>query len=195
MIQIETLLRERLDAMSLVLNADQIEQLMGYIALLHQWNQVHNFTKEKTLEAIVERHIVNSLAVYSLITDGPCMDVGSGPGLPGIPLAIVSPHLHWDLIESRQKRVSFLRHCCQQLKLTNVHPHLTRLEDFMPQQLYKTIVARAFCQPKDYVKQVSPFLAEDGQTLLMVGEHFLLGDHGGELVCGALPTARIWRVR
>ena len=194
MSEAKVLLCQGLQSLGIALNDHQVSQLVGYTELLQQWNQVHNFTKEKTTAAIVERHILNSLAAYALITDGPCMDVGTGPGLPGIPLAIALPHLDWDLIESRQKRVSFLKHCCLKLSLKNVHPHHTRLEDFVFNQPYQNIIARAFCQPKDYASQVLPFLAEEGKAWLMVGEQFVVDESVGEVVSGADASTRILRL-
>ncbi len=195
MSEAKVLLCQGLQSLGIALNDHQVSQLVGYTELLRQWNQVHNFTKEKTSAAIVERHILNSLAAYALITDGPCMDVGTGPGLPGIPLAIALPHLTWDLIESRQKRVSFLKHCCLKLSLKNVHPHHTRLEDFVFNQPYQTIIARAFCQPKDYAKLISRFVSSSGQALLMVGQQFVSDPSFGTMVYGELSSTRIWQLK
>lgn len=182
MTQTQSIVCEGLKALSLDLSHDQINQLVGYTELLHQWNQVHNFTREKTIEAIVQRHILNSLAVCPFILKGPCMDVGSGPGLPGIPLAIAQPKNEWFLIESRQKRVVFLKHCVRVLGLNNVFPVHTRLEKFVSNKRFACIIARAFCPPHAYVKQVQPFLDDHGQALLMVGRCFEHRSSYGEML-------------
>lgn len=172
MSEVKELLLQGVQDLGITLDDQQLQQLLGYSELLHQWNQVHNFTREKTIEAIVQRHILNSLAVCPFILKGPCMDVGSGPGLPGIPLAIAQPKNEWFLIESRQKRVVFLKHCVRLLGLKNVVPVHTRLEKFVSNKRFGSIIARAFCPPHEYAKQVQPFLGHHGQALLMVGQRF-----------------------
>ena len=195
MSEAKVLLCQGLQNLGIALNDHQVSQLLGYTKLLQQWNQVHNFTKEKTFEAIIKRHILNSLAAYALITKGPCMDVGTGPGLPGIPLAIALPHLDWDLIESRQKRVSFLTHCCRQLDLKNVHPHPIRIEAFTCSRLYQTIIARAFCQPEEYMNQIKHCLSPEGQALLMVGQQFVLDSGYGSVIEAKSSWSRIWQIK
>ena len=119
---------------------------------------------------MMDRHILDSLALVAHIHENHCLDVGSGAGLPGLPLAIACPKKTLFLLEARLKRVVFLRHCVATLALPNVVVLHTRLEDYSPEPGHAAVVARAFCPPKDYLKRVGHVLAPQGCAYLQVGE-------------------------
>ena len=107
---------------------DMTEKLSGFADLLLKWNRVYNLTGVRTRGEMLVRNIMDSLVILPYLRGAVCLDAGTGPGLPGIPLAIARPDISFALVDSRQKRISFVREAVRVLGLTNVTPVLGRLE-------------------------------------------------------------------
>jgi 16S rRNA (guanine527-N7)-methyltransferase len=144
--------------------------LLGdFLDLLEQWNRVHNLTGIRDRAELIDRHLVESLALEPFITGPAAADIGSGGGLPGLPLAIVMPGVQFTLIESRRKRVSFLRHVAATLPLANVTVAHGRAESLdLPG--FQTVLARAVAPPAELLALAQPLLAPGGRLVLLTSE-------------------------
>ncbi len=163
-------LSEALQLQNIVLDDKAKQKLVSYVMLLFQWNKTQNLTAVRSTQAMLDRHVLDSLALLPYLSAYDCLDVGSGAGLPGIPLAIALPKNKIWLLESRLKRAIFLRRCVDQLALDNATVLHTRLEDYQPEKLHQAVVARAFCPPKDYLGKITHVLVPGGTAFLQVGE-------------------------
>ena len=143
--------------------------LLAYLAILLRWNLTYNLTAIKEPQAMVQRHLLDSLAIHPYIATDRLADLGSGAGLPGIPLAIANPTLQVDLIESNGKKVRFLREVIHRLGLTNVEVIHRRIEATAPPHRYACLVARALCALAPLVTLSSSLLRPSGQLLAMKG--------------------------
>ena len=158
----------RLRAKTLRVAPAEAQQLAAFIELLIRWNRVHNLTGIRDREELVDRRLVESLALRSLIHGDTVADIGSGGGLPGIPLAIVMPEARFTLIESRRKRASFLRHAAATLALANVEVAHSRAEDLESRQ-FATVLARAVAPPRELLGIATPLVAPGGRLVLLTG--------------------------
>ncbi len=122
----------------------QRQQLLAHIELVAKWNRRLNLTAVADGGDMVVHHILDSLSVMPWIKGKRILDIGSGAGFPGIPLAIVDPTARVTLLDSRGKRIEFLRYACHSLKLDNILLQKSRVEHYQPQQKFDTLVARAF---------------------------------------------------
>jgi len=171
-----TELAERLAARGLAAASAEAESLAAYLALLEQWNRVHNLTGPADRHELIDRHLIESLALAPFIVGPSVADIGSGAGLPGLPLAIRCPQFHFTLIESRRKRVSFLRHVAATLGLANVSVAHGRAES-LALPTFATVLARAVAPPAELLALVTPLLAAGGRLVLLAG-----ADKGGEII-------------
>lgn len=146
---------------------DRAEAFAVYLNLLEQWNRVYNLTGIRRRDELIARHLVESLALGPLLTGGTIADVGTGAGLPGLPLAIDHPRLHFTLIESRRKRVNFLRHVVATLGLANTEVLHGRAEDLPITEPFATVLARAVAPPAELLQIVRPLTAEGSVLLLL----------------------------
>jgi len=162
-------LTEALRAMELNLDALQEVRLLDYLALIGKWNRTYNLTAIHEPERMLTHHLLDSLSILPMVATGPLLDVGSGAGLPGIPLAIARPDLNVTLLDSSQKRCGFMQQAAIELKLGNVTVVHARAEDFQPAEKFPQIVSRAFSDLSDFVKATRHLLAEDGEWLAMKG--------------------------
>jgi 16S rRNA (guanine527-N7)-methyltransferase len=143
------------------------ETLAQYLTLLDQWNRVHNLTGIRRRDELMHRHLVESLALLPCLHGRHVADVGTGAGLPGLPLSISCPDRHFTLVESRRKRVSFLRHVAATLKLTNVTVQHCRVEALTFDEPFSTVLARAVAPPSELLSLCKPLLAPDGRLLIL----------------------------
>lgn len=163
------LLHHGLDQMGLSLNAHQCDALINYLALLVEWNQRMNLTGHDKPERMVAYHLLDSLSLIPYLKGKRIIDVGTGAGLPGIPLAIAAPDLSFCLLDSRLKRIQFVRHVCWQLDIESVKAVESRMESFSDQAGFDTIVARAVAEASSLMKDSRHLLVSDGQWALMKG--------------------------
>jgi 16S rRNA (guanine527-N7)-methyltransferase len=143
--QLDTLLAQA----GISLTDQQKQQLLGYVGLLDKWNKAYNLTSVRDPKEMLVRHILDSIVVNPFLQGNRFIDVGTGPGLPGIPLAIVRPESHFTLLDSLGKRVRFLRQVQHELKLTNIEPAQSRVEAFLPEPPFDGVISRAFASLQD----------------------------------------------
>jgi len=160
---------ERLSSHGLSVDPPQAAALASFLALLEQWNRVHNLTGLRDRADLIDRHLVESLALVPLVAGTAAADIGSGGGLPGLPLAICMPGVQFTLIESRRKRVSFLRHAAATLGLANVSVAHGRVED-LELTGFSTVLARAVAPPAELLALATPLLAPGGRLVLLTSE-------------------------
>jgi 16S rRNA (guanine527-N7)-methyltransferase len=164
-------LDQGLTALSLSLAPAQREKLVAYLALLAKWNAVHNLTAVREEAKMVSHHVLDSLAVLPYLAEGNLLDVGSGGGLPGIPLAIARPGMPVTLLDSNQKKSAFLQQAAIELQLPNVSVANKRVEDYAPPALFATVISRAFADLDEFVSAAKHLLAKDGVFAAMKGLH------------------------
>lgn len=164
-------LRSRLGAIGLSVTEEEALKLAAFVATLLRWNQVHNLTGVRGADEIVDRHLVESFALRPLLRGTSIADVGSGGGLPGVPLAIVEPERRFTLIESRAKRVHFLRHVVGQLDLANTSVAHGRAEALTFPQPFATVLARAVAPPAELLAICRHLTAPGSLLLLLTAAH------------------------
>jgi 16S rRNA (guanine527-N7)-methyltransferase len=160
---------ERLEAKQITVGLDEAAALAAFLTMLEQWNRVHNLTGIRDRIELIDRHLVESLALKPFVVGPTVADVGSGGGLPGLPLAISRPEAAFTLIESRRKRASFLRHVATTLKLGNVSVAHARAEDVLTGP-FATVIARAVAPPAELLAIAGPLVAPLGRLVLLTGE-------------------------
>jgi 16S rRNA (guanine527-N7)-methyltransferase len=164
-------LRRRLEAVGFPVSAPQSVALAQFVELLLRWNKVYNLTGVRGADEIVDRHLVESFALRALLQGSEVADVGSGGGLPGLPLAIAEPERRFTLIESRAKRVRFLRHAAAELKLTNVEVAHGRAEGLRVERPFATVLARAVAPPAELLTICRHLTAPGSILLLLTASH------------------------
>ena len=160
-------LEEGLAALGLALPVPAIERLLDYQALLERWNGAYNLTAVRDPAGMVTRHLLDSLAILPHVHGGRLADLGTGPGLPGIPLAIAAPGREVLLVDSNGKKVRFLREAIRALRLEGVHALQSRVEQVEGQ--FDCITARAFASLADMLAWGGHLLAPQGTWLAMKG--------------------------
>ncbi|MCR6495249.1 16S rRNA (guanine(527)-N(7))-methyltransferase RsmG [Thermomonas sp. S9] len=144
--------------------------LLDYLALLARWNATYNLTAIRDVREMLAKHLLDSLAMQPFVRDLPTLaDLGTGPGLPGIPLAIATPGLRVALVESNGKKARFLREAVRQLKLGNVQVAESRIEAFRPAAPFAAITARALATLPQILALGGHLLAPAGRLLAMKG--------------------------
>lgn len=162
-------LRQLVAQTSLQLSEQQLQQLVQYVQLLDKWNSAYNLTSVRDPMEMLVKHIMDSLAVAPFIKGQRIIDVGTGPGLPGIPLAICFPDKEFTLLDSLGKRIRFLNQVKLQLGLKNVTPLQSRVEEHQPDPGYDVVLSRAFASLSDMIGWCAHLPAADGQFLAMKG--------------------------
>jgi 16S rRNA (guanine527-N7)-methyltransferase len=143
--------------------------LFQYLLLLDKWNAAYNLTAIRDLESMINKHLLDSLAVVPWINGSRVLDVGTGAGLPGIPLAIAQPDTHVTLLDSNGKKVRFLQEVKRQLGLTNIEIVQFRVENYHPTQGFDTVTSRAFSSLEQMVHWTQHLIDEHGIWLAMKG--------------------------
>ncbi|MHB1051890.1 MAG: 16S rRNA (guanine(527)-N(7))-methyltransferase RsmG [Thiobacillus sp.] len=156
-------------ALGLTLPDGAEARLLAYLALLDKWNRVYNLTAVRDVERMVSHHVLDSLAAVPFFQGETVLDVGSGGGLPGIPLAIARPELQVTLIDSIAKKTAFLLQAKTELGLANLQVVTRRVEDFKPETKFDVITSRAFSDLKEFVTLTRHLLAPTGHWLAMKG--------------------------
>lgn len=171
MSQMEMLTRG-LAALGLELPATTRGKLLAFAALLGKWNKVYNLTALRSDEAVLSHHLLDSLVVLPHLKDvASLVDIGSGGGLPGIPLAIARPDLCVWLVESSQKKSAFQQQAKIELGLDNLHVHCGRIEQWQPEKKFDSAISRAFSDLADFVRLAEHVVGENGVLLAMKGVH------------------------
>mgnify|MGYP001179655683 FL=1 len=153
--------------LGLALSAEQQDQLLAFRDLLLKWNKTYNLTALRDPAQAISHHLLDSLAILPHIGTGPLLDVGSGGGLPGIPLAIAQPALAVTMVDTVQKKATFLQQAAIQLGLKNIAAHHARVEQMAGQ--YAQISSRAFAELRLFTNLTRHLLAPGGRWLAMKG--------------------------
>lgn len=161
-------LERQLAAINITAKADQIDKLLAYLALLVKWNKAYNLTAVRDPAEMVPRHLIDSLSILPWIGEGRLIDVGSGPGLPGIPLAIMRPGLSVTTLDSNGKKTRFQNQVKLELGLDNLKVIHGRVEQ-CDEGPYDQIVSRAFASLADMLNWTGHLCAEQGVFLAMKG--------------------------
>lgn len=164
-------LENGLAAMGLSINAPVQQKLLAYLALIHKWNKVHNLTAVREPAEMVTLHLLDSLAVLPHIQAERLLDVGSGAGLPGIPLALCLPQMRVTVLDSSHKKASFMRQAKAELGVDNLEVICGRVEQFKPVELYDVIISRAFSDLNQFTSLTRHLCKPDAQWLAMKGVH------------------------
>ena len=167
--QLEKILDCGLRDMGLVLAPPAREKLLRYVALLEKWNKTYNLTAVRDPEQMVPRHLLDSLSVLPYVQGARLLDIGSGAGLPGIPLAIARPDLAVTLLDSNAKKTRFITHVTHDLNLENAVIAEARVEKFHPPEKFDTLIARAFASIPDMLASCRHLLAPTSRFLIMKG--------------------------
>ena len=167
--QLENSLESGISELGLELSDAQRESLLTYIQLLLKWNKVYNLTAVRDPAQMVVRHLLDSLAIAPWCTGQRLIDVGTGAGLPGVPLALLYPQKEIHLLDSNSKKTRFLFQVKTALGLDNISVHHARVESFTPIQRYDAVLSRAFASLLDMVTGCGHLLSESGQFIAMKG--------------------------
>ncbi|WP_372860815.1 16S rRNA (guanine(527)-N(7))-methyltransferase RsmG [Spongiibacter sp.] len=157
--------------LGLSLSDAHLDARMNYLALLIKWNRAYNLTAVRDPGQMVARHLLDSLSVAPLLTGQRILDVGTGPGLPGIPLAILYPERQFELLDSNGKKTRFLIEAKLQLGLSNVKVHCCRVESLRDEQGFDAITSRAFASLADMVSGCEHLLTPAGRLFAMKGQY------------------------
>ncbi|MBD9398610.1 16S rRNA (guanine(527)-N(7))-methyltransferase RsmG [Pseudomonas sp. PDM11] len=155
------------------LTEQQQTQLLGYLALLIKWNKAYNLTAVRDPDEMVSRHLLDSLSVVPFVAEAGdnWLDVGSGGGMPGIPLAILFPERRFTLLDSNGKKTRFLTQVKLELKLGNLEVIHSRVEAFTPEQPFNGICSRAFSSLEDFSNWTRHLGDGNTRWLAMKGVH------------------------
>jgi 16S rRNA (guanine527-N7)-methyltransferase len=159
-----------LESLNLSLAGDKVEQLLGFINLLEKWNKAYNLTAIRDREDMVRLHLLDSLTIAPFIEGKRVIDIGTGAGLPGIPLAIYLPEIEFTLLDSNAKKTRFVQQAIIDLKLKNVIVCHNRVEQYHPEKSFDTVITRAFASLSDIVELTAHLLSKDGVLLAMKGQ-------------------------
>ena len=166
-------LRMRAAAMGVALSVEMADQLLAYQALMIKWNRTYNLTAIRDPEEMLVHHLLDSLVVAPLLPHGPMTlaDVGSGGGLPGIPLAIARPEIQVTLIETSSKKSAFQQQVKIELGLSNVSVYSGRVEDYKPKNSFDIVISRAFAEIRDFVSWSGDLAKPEGRLYAMKGQY------------------------
>ncbi len=168
---LEKILTEYLQQADLTITPEKITQLAKYMEILFQWNKVYNLTAIQNAEEFIRDHILDSLVIGPFLNGDQIIDVGSGAGLPGIPLAIYYPDKQFTLLESKGKKARFLLAVKNTLNLKNVTVINDRAEHYHPEELFTTVVTRAFSSLIDMLRLTTHLCHPNGLFLAMKGQY------------------------
>jgi 16S rRNA (guanine527-N7)-methyltransferase len=172
--------------LGIALPAGAQERLLQYLALLQKWNRVYNLTAVRETQRMVSEHLLDCLAVTPHIGGTTVLDVGSGAGLPGIPLALALPDARVTVLDSNHKKAAFLQQAVTELKLRNIAVACERVESWKPAAPFEVVISRAFADLGEFATLAGRHVAGGGCLAAMKGVHPY--DEIGQLPQG-------WRVR
>ncbi|MEE4175138.1 MAG: 16S rRNA (guanine(527)-N(7))-methyltransferase RsmG [Xanthomonadales bacterium] len=147
-----------------------MDRWLRHLDLLRRWGRTYNLVAPGEFDHLVTRHLLDSLAIHAAVGDGPLLDVGTGAGFPGLPLAILEPERPTVLIDSAGKKVRFLGHVIRELGLAQVEAIHGRVESFSPRLQFSTIVSRAFSSLGDFARLTRHLAGPDTRLVAMKGQ-------------------------
>jgi 16S rRNA (guanine527-N7)-methyltransferase len=161
------LLIEGLQRMALKLSDQMIDQLMTYLNLVEKWNRVYNLTAIRERDEMIKLHFLDSLSILNHVHVKNILDIGSGAGFPGIVLAITKPELKVTVMDSVNKKTTFMQQVKSELALTNLDVVNSRVEDYQPITLFEAVTSRAFSNLKNMMSLTQHTLQKEGVWLAM----------------------------
>ncbi|MFT5840189.1 MAG: 16S rRNA (guanine527-N7)-methyltransferase [Flavobacteriales bacterium] len=164
------ILKRSLKNCELVVTDGQQQQLINYVLMMHKWNKTYNLTSVREPQQMIIKHIVDSIVVAPFLDKIKYIDVGTGPGLPGIPLAIMCPDKEFILLDSLGKRVRFMKQVAYELKIDNIQPIQSRVEDFVSNVEIDGVLSRAFASLKDMLHWCQHLVDSHGVFLALKGQ-------------------------
>lgn len=159
-----------LAAINLPATAEQKKQLIDFVGMLNKWNKAYNLTSVRDPESMLIRHIMDSLVVSEHLQGERFIDVGTGPGLPGIPLAIMNPDKTFVLLDSLGKRIRFQKQVAFELGINNISSVESRVEAYQPEQKFDGVLSRAFASIQDMLTWCHHLPAENGLYYALKGQ-------------------------
>ena len=160
-----------LNSLDCILDEAQVAKLKQYVDLLNRWNKTYNLTSVRDPKDMIPLHIFDSLIVADLIKGDNCLDVGSGGGLPTIPLAIMQPERQFSALDTNGKKTRFIQQAVIELGLKNVQVVHERVEKWQADTPFDAIISRAFASIHDFVSSSSMHLADGGTMYAMKGQY------------------------
>lgn len=162
-------LKQYADSIHLALSDQQIALLLDYLEMFEKWNKTYNLSAIRDVEGMFTKHLLDSLSIAPHLTGDRFIDVGTGGGLPGIPMAICFPERQFTLLDSAGKKVRFLFQVKQALGLSNVDTQNLRVETFHPEPLFDGVISRAFASLQDMLGWCEHLIHSDGRFWAMKG--------------------------
>ncbi len=157
-------------ALGISLTAEANDKLVALLDLLAKWNAVYNLTALQTRDEWITLHLLDSLSVIPHVVGERCLDVGTGPGFPGLPLAIANPQQGWTLVDSNQKKTAFAAQAAAELGLVNVEVRQSRIENLRPTRPFDVVISRAFADLGDFAKLAGHLVDDRGHLIAMKGK-------------------------
>jgi len=173
---LEQCLTDSLEQQSLMISDEQLQRLIEFVHLLNKWNKVYNLTAIRDKKEMVTLHLLDSLSVLPFFIEKEALsvkkvlDVGTGGGIPGIPLAICLPEIDFVLLDSRGKKIRFIQTAIAQLGLKNVQAVHSRVEDYEVSEQFDRIISRAFASLEDMLNYCRHLCRREGLFLAMKGQ-------------------------
>jgi len=162
-------LESGLARLGLDVSSDAVDELLVYMELLKEWSGTYNLIAPAERGFLLARHMLDSLSIARWLQPGSLLDIGTGAGLPGLPLAIVKPEMEVTLLDSAGKKIRFIRHVGRTLRLSNIHPLQQRVEMQVDGGVFANITCRAFASLKEFVKAARPCADGVSRLLAMKG--------------------------
>ena len=169
--ELAQLLARGIELLPVEVSDEQQHQLIEFIQQLIRWNQAYNLTAIRDPEQMVIKHLLDSLSIAPLLQGDDILDVGTGPGIPGIPLAILYPNKKFHLLDSNGKKIRFIVQTAAQMKLNGIKTVQMRVEQYQYPSKYTTIVSRAFSALPNIAQNCRHLLADEGILLAMKGQN------------------------
>jgi 16S rRNA (guanine527-N7)-methyltransferase len=166
----EKLLRDGLTSLNLPTDDDNVAKLLAFIALIEKWNKTYNLTAIRRRDEMVNLHLLDSVSILPHLEGKRIIDVGTGAGLPSIPLSIFCPDIEFQLLDSNAKKTRFVQQAILELKLPNVKVTHSRVEDFEPEKRFDTVLTRAFASLPEIIELTQHLISENGTLLCMKGQ-------------------------
>jgi len=150
---------------------ENVDQFIVLLNELYKWNQKFNLTSIRNVDDMIAGHIMDSLSAHPYIKGGSVVDIGTGAGFPGLPLAIINQNVNYLLVDSNGKKIGFINHIINLLGIKNVKTKKIRIENFFPDQVFDTVIARALSSLPNLIKLSQHLLKEEGVLIAMKGKH------------------------
>ncbi|SMG63244.1 Glucose inhibited division protein [methanotrophic bacterial endosymbiont of Bathymodiolus sp.] len=165
------LLIEGIECLRLDVSPAQQNLLLDFVTLIQKWNKAYNLTAIRDRNEMLRLHILDSLAILPYVTGKRIIDVGTGAGLPGIPLAILMPEVQFTLLDSNSKKTRFVQQVVLELKLNNVQVVHSRVEKLRCSGEYDAVLSRAFASVDDIMNLTEHLLQAEGVLIAMKGQN------------------------